>query len=379
MKLTFSDSPNIDELNFKRLLLLANELIFVERPSIHLAENYGTLGMHSNLDSLAKEFEGTPIKLIVDEPPNSSFNSDFYKKYFERDLLNPEFINVIFEGIKNYWIYDSHFDKPHKDTSEEFRDLRAWLLANQNEIKKLDIANIPQPETIYRIKNRDEAYFIFKIIAAEESLRVTSVTHICNKYDSNPISINPYLNKLISLRFTSETYNGRPNKSRQLGLKLMDCIIPDESLKQIPFQEIVDFRIRAKDYFENWTIEINKLEAILFKDNISITDQDAIFLLDSDINPRLKELKNEIQKIRDDKFKDVIKTLKNTALSFIALGTLSSLSMTGAIASFIGANLRTPKFTDDIIDAEFKLKERKLSNGLTYLLKLQELIDRQTL
>src|SRR5690349_9919983 len=136
MKLTFSDAPIIDELTFKRLLLLANELAFVDRPSIHLADNYGTVGMPSGMRGLIKDFEDSPIKLIVDEPPNSTFNSEFYRKYFEKDLLNPDFLNTIFEGIEKFWIYDHHFDPKQKNTSGEFQDFRAWILAHQNELKE---------------------------------------------------------------------------------------------------------------------------------------------------------------------------------------------------------------------------------------------------
>ncbi len=219
MKLTFSDAPSIDELTFKRLLLLGDDLLFVERPSIQLADNYGTVGMPSGMRGLITQFEGSPIKLIVDEPPNSTFNSNFYIKYFEKDLLNPEFIQTIFDGIENYWIYDHHFDPKQKNTSGEFQDYRSWLLANQNEIKTLDIANIPRPETVFQITSKEEAHFAFKIIAAEQSLRVSSVTHICNKYHSNPTSINPYLNKLIALRLTNNIYSGSLTRTRQLGLK----------------------------------------------------------------------------------------------------------------------------------------------------------------
>jgi hypothetical protein len=42
-----------------------------------------------------------------------------------------------------------------------------------------------------------------------------------------------------------------------------------------------------------------------------------------------------------------------------ALGTLSSLSVTVAIASFIGPHLNTPKLTDEIIDANFRVKGKK--------------------
>ncbi len=377
MKITFSDSPNIDELTFKRLVLLSNELIFVERPSISLADNFGTVGMPSGIRNLTNEFVGSPVKLIVDEPPNTVSNSAFYKKYFEKDLLNDEFLNTIFEGIENYWIYDNRFDPKQALTTGEFQDYRAWLLANQNEIKSLDIASIARPEEVFQITNKDEALFAFKIIAAEQSLRVTSVIHVCNKYESNPTSINPYLNKLIALRLSNQIYSGSHTRTRQVGLKLMDCVIPDEALMQIPLQDLLTFRQETKDYFENWTIEMNKLETLLFKDNFSITDHDIVNLYDTEINPRLRELKNEIRKIKDERFKNILKTIKNTALSGIALGTLSSLSVTGAIAGFIGTNLKTPQLTDDIIDANFKIKDKKLSDGLTYLLKLQELTDRQ--
>ena len=377
MKLTFSDSPEIDELTFKRLLLLSSELTFVDRPSIQLADNYGTVGMPSGVKSLVKDFEGSPVKLIVDEPPNSTFNSDFYRKYFEKDLQNPEFLETIFDGLQNYWIYDHHFDPKQSKTSGEFQDYRNWLLQNKEQIINSDIFNVPRPEQVFQVTTKEEALFAFKIIAAEQSLRVSSVTHICTKYESNPTTINPYLNKLISLRLSSNVYSSKPIKSRQLGLKLMDCIIPDEALFQIHWQDLLIFREQTKDYFDNWTVEVNKLETSLFGNDLSITDQDIIRLFDTDINPRLRELKNEIRRIKDERYSNILKTIKNTVISGLAFGSLSSLSITGAIASFIGANLKTPKFTDDIIDANLKLKDKKLTDGLTYLLKLQELTGKQ--
>lgn len=52
MKLVFLDSPNIDELTFKRLLLLGNEITFVERPSIQFIKDLGTVGVRSGIRGL---------------------------------------------------------------------------------------------------------------------------------------------------------------------------------------------------------------------------------------------------------------------------------------------------------------------------------------
>lgn len=377
MKLTFSDWPDIDELNLKRLLLVGSELIFVDRPSISLDNNYFTVGKHSNIRNVLKEFNGSSVKVSAHEPPNTTINSAFYRKYFERDVENPDFIEVLFKGVEANWIYDPHFNPASANTEGEFKDYRTWLLSHKNEITKLNINSIERPDQVFNISNKQEALFAFKMLAAEQSLRVTSVIHVCHENNSNPTSISPYLDKLISLRLSSGAYNKTTTNSRQLGLKLMDCVIPDEALIQIPWQEILEFREVAKDYYDNWMIEVSKLESTLFKDNFSITEQDAHNLFNAEINPRLLELKHEIRRIRDERFNNILKTVKNVTLSSIGFGTLSSLSIAGAVASFIGANLKTPKLTDDVIDAHFKLKDKQLSNGLTYLLKLQEFSGKQ--
>ena len=90
----------------------------------------------------------------------------------------------------------------------------------------------------------------------------------------------------------------------------------------------------------------------------------------------LAELKEDdqekIDKIKEDRYKNILKTVKNVVISSISLGTLSGLSITGAILSFIGANVKTPQITDEIIDANFSIKDRQRSNGLTYLLEVKE-------
>ncbi len=104
MNLIFSDSPSIDELTFKRLLLLGNELTFVDRPSIQYVKNLGTVGTSSNIRSLLPIFENSPIVLRVEEPPTTVFSSEFYKQYIKTDITNPIFINTVIDGIRNEWI-----------------------------------------------------------------------------------------------------------------------------------------------------------------------------------------------------------------------------------------------------------------------------------
>lgn len=377
MKLVFSDSPNIDALTFKRLLLLGDEISFVERPSIQFIKDLGTVGVPSGIRELLPQFEHSPVKLRVEEPPNTVFNSGFYQQYFRTDIANPDFISTVIDGIRNRWFYSHFFSTENNRAAAEFKDFHSWILDNQTEISQTDLNSVDLTGFRFEIKNKDNAYQAVKMILSEESLRVTSVTHISNKIASNPTSINPFLDKLINLRLSSELYTGKNHNSKTLGIRLFQSMIPDEALLKIPVEEILGFREDTKKYYESWTIEISRLEAQLAKEGFALSDKDIQNIIDTEINPKLFELKNEIRRVRDKKFADILKVVKNNVIAVIAGGTLSAINLPAAILGFITTNLKTPQLTDDIIDNHFKLKDIKDSNGLTYLLKINEIMEKE--
>lgn len=377
MKFVFSDSPNIDELTFKRLLLLGDEIAFVERPSIQFIKDLGTVSSPSGIRGLLPQFENAPVKLRVEMPPDTVFSSGFYQHYFKLDIANPDFISSVIEGVRNRWFYSHFFDTENNRATAEFKDFHSWILNNQKEISRTDLNSIDLTGFHFEIKNKDNAYQAVKMILSEESLRVTSVTHISNKIGSNPTSINPFLDRLINLRLSSELYTGKSHASKSLGMKLFQSMIPDEALLKISVEDLLSFREETKQYYEGWSIEINKLEAQLAKDGFALTDKDIQNIIDTEINPKLFELKNEIRRVRNKKFADILKLVKKNAIAVIAGGTLSAINLPAAILGFITINMKTSKLTDDIIDNQFKLKDIKDSNGLTYLLKLNEKIEQE--
>jgi|SRR5688572_20433548 len=120
MDFVFADSHSIDALSFRRLLILANSVAFVNRPSIELEDNYYTMGVHSNVTEVVPMFQGTPISITVETPPDSVFNSNFYKKYFESDLKNADFVRIILEGVEKGFIRDVRF-KDEREKKMNFR------------------------------------------------------------------------------------------------------------------------------------------------------------------------------------------------------------------------------------------------------------------
>jgi hypothetical protein len=378
MKLIYSDSPSIDEMTFRRLMLLGTELTFVERPSVSLDENIATIAMPSNVSGLISEFHGSPINLKVETPPTTIFSSNFYEEFFHIDLKSEKFINSVINAIEanmfDHWI----FDKEQCQHEGEFTDLKKWIIENRHEFFNIDYSNITQPEDPFKVTDRNGAFYALKTLLSEQSLRVTSILSICEKNNCNPLSVNPYLNDLICQRISDSKYVGKSVVTRQLGIRLMESIIPDEALLHLTISDLLIFREKTKALYQAWEIELNKLESKLSNINIDFPYDEIVRFVDTDINPEILRIKNEIQKVKDDLFAKIIKLVKNAGFSFITSGTLCTMDWKTAIISFVVSNLatKTPELTDNIIDTHFKLKDIKRSNGLTYLLKINKLIDK---
>jgi len=377
MNLIYSDGPDTDGLTFRRLMLLGSELTFVNRPSIQMVKDFGTVGVDSGIKQVQPLFDGSPIKLNIGAPPDTVFASSFYKEYFNKDLLNPLFIEIVIDGIIDHWIYHWLFDNKPKPgiIANEFIDFKNWIRINKTELVSTDYSSVEKPSQHFNVTNKNEALFAFWTILFEESLRVTAVLSIAEKFGGNPLSINPHLNKLIVLRLSSAVYNGQKIQTKSLGMRLFESMIPDEALAQLSLEDILKFREKTKDYYDAWEAEINKIESQYLLNDINCRQEEFQKVLDQEIRPRVLEYKNEISKMRDEMFASVLKTIKNVGISVIAGGTLSALNPIAAIAAFITANLKTPELTDDMIDGYFKMKNFKKSNGMTYLMKINQLIN----
>lgn len=374
MKLIYADDPDVDEFTFKRLMLLGNELTFVERPSIQLAENFGTVGATPNVAGLLTQFEGSAIGLHVGKPPTTVFSSEFYNKYFEIDLRNPSFIKTVLDALASNQTWHWYFDPRETQAQGEYEDMTTWIAKRRAELDAFDFNSITRPEHIGRITSDDEARFAIRTLLAEASMRTTAVLSVAQDSGATPICGRPYLNQLLLTRLSDAAYTGTPIRSRQLCLRLFESLVPDEALTHLTISDLLLFRERTKAYYEAWSIQVTKLEAELAQSNVDLTDSAIQNLIDSQIAPSILEVKKEIRKIRDEVLASGMKLVKNVGVSIVAAGALFEANPTMAIGAFIAAHLKSGAVTDDLIDAAFKIKNVKKSSGLTYLMKVNQLI-----
>jgi hypothetical protein len=204
--------------------------------------------------------------------------------------------------------------------------------------------------------------------------KTTAILHGCNIESVSPISISTYYDQAIKIRISDSGYSGKKNNAKRLGLNIMEMFLSDQALEQIDFKEILSFRKETEQLYQNYIIEINKLETDLIKAGEEI---DLLYLIDTKINPEINKLRNELIKARNLKFKKLVTILNNGVFSIIAAGTLSLINLPSAVLGFVSSHHKSPKITQEIIEEHFKVKEIQNNSHLTYLLKLSKLEEKK--
>ena len=97
MKLLYSGEEFCDEPVLKRMLIVAEEIHFMDRPSVTFG-SWGTIGH----DSYARRinWEGSPVLIDVFKPPSGPAKN-LYSPYIEADINNPIFAQIVLDGFRS--------------------------------------------------------------------------------------------------------------------------------------------------------------------------------------------------------------------------------------------------------------------------------------
>ena len=88
MKLLYIGTHFCPADSLARLLVLGDELVFLDRPSVTF-EQWGTIGCQSFMRRLS--FEGSPVAVSVIAPPSGPARY-LYESYVQADITNPSFV-----------------------------------------------------------------------------------------------------------------------------------------------------------------------------------------------------------------------------------------------------------------------------------------------
>lgn len=111
-----------------RLLVLGDELVFLDRPSVTF-DNWGTVGSASPMRRFS--WEGSPVKVSVVEPPSGPARN-LFEAYVLADINNPAFVRAFLDGLKSDYVFAERFLPPGANYGEgrSGADIRRLLVAD---------------------------------------------------------------------------------------------------------------------------------------------------------------------------------------------------------------------------------------------------------
>ncbi|MEY9607070.1 hypothetical protein ABIF74_011823 [Bradyrhizobium japonicum] len=305
MKLLYVGGSSCSAETLGRLFLLANEICFLDRPSVTF-NNWGTIGHQSPLRQF--ETEGLPVKLSVSNPPQGPAR-ELYAPYVEADLTSPEFVKAVLDGLRTDNNFAAKCLQPAAKYGEGLTgaDVRRILLSDTNlysadyALSKADQSVMYKPETF------EGSVATLRMIAVNASIEVTSALLMAEELGALPVSDDFTFAKLLSLRSTSATYVGdKHSLAPMLGLHFARSIIPDEMLKKISFGGIFDYRRNSEDVYRAWTTLINSVAAKISDGDFSNPENAINKIIASELAPKITEYENELASVRDRLFADLI-------------------------------------------------------------------------
>lgn len=364
MKLLFSGSKFCDNDTLKRLLLISDEISFMDRPSVTF-KGWGTIGS----DSPARKIDSTdsPVKLSVYKPPSGPV-FELYQPYIEKDIQNNDFVKVFLEGLKQSKKFASKFIQLNADyTTGKGSDILSAIINDPN------IINNPlEPEVkvigpdLFPVSNSQNRRETLKVLLIEASIQVTSSLIVSEKEEIIPVTDEPYFAQLIAMRNYHSNYVGMTSRmSPFLGLELIKSVIPDEILQKLSFTDIINFRKKTVDIYSEWSNEINRFAAQLNGvkgENV----RDEIFkIIVTELKPQLVKLRNEMKSVRNTLFKDLIKHVLQWEFPSLSIAYFTNVSVVDAIMLFATPLLRT---VPDIISYFQSKKEISRKYSMSYLI-----------
>ena len=361
MRVLYAGGTRCDYKTLQRLILIANEIAFMDRPSVTFGD-WGTIGIDSEFRRI--DTSNAPITFSVHAPPSGPA-SRLYRDYIDADLGNNNFISSFITGLSSDKIFQSRFISLEANYgSFTGKDVLDALLQDSS-LREANLKDPVRGHLMYQISTPEGRLETLKLLLVEASIYVTNALVISESSELLPVADDPYLCHLISLRSGDSKYvRQRPKVSPYLGLAIASAVIPDEALSKLNVNDLFEYRQVAKDVYESWTIEVDRLATRI--DDIDPDELETAIsgIINGEVRPRLIEYHNEMKLIRDKLFGDLVKKVTTWEMPTLSLAYLVNLNSASALAAFASA---LAPAVQPVVDYYLRRREVRRRNSLAYL------------
>jgi hypothetical protein len=369
MRVLYSGGTICSYETLQRLVLLADEIAFMDRPSVMVGK-IGTVGR----DSEFRQFliEDAPVAFSIHAPPDGE-KKDLYLRYIEADLKDANFVRIVLDGLKA----DVTFQRRLVQLEANYgwgtgRQVLDELLKDPT-LYEGEYGSPTEPELLYVPDTTVGRRQTLGTLLIEASIQVTNALIVAESAQLDPVSDDPYFCHLISLRASDVKYVSQPASAASLlGLAITKSVLPDEVLSRLNMKDLFEYRASAKDAYVAWSLEVERLAQNLLDIPAGRFGAEAAKIIVTDVRPRMLELRLEMAAARDKLFGDLIKTVSKWEVPTLSLAYLASLSLPTAIAAFAGA---LAPAVPAVVDYYVQRRDLARRNSMSYLVGVSKVLD----
>lgn len=206
MRVIYSGGTFCSFETLQRLILLADEIAFMDRPSVTFG-NFGTVGA----DSAFRRFDtgDAPIQFSVWAPPSGPAN-ELYRRYVESDLQDAAFIHTVLDGIKNDPLFRSRVIQPSANYGWGTGQQIVEALGRDPSLYDGTYDLARDPKLMYVPDTEEGRRHTVGALLLEASIHTTNALVVAEEAQSIPVSDDPYFCQLLALRTSAQQYVSQP-------------------------------------------------------------------------------------------------------------------------------------------------------------------------
>lgn len=123
MKLLYIGTELCPPDTLQRLMVLADEICFLDRPSVMFDDGqWGTIGHDTPMRRFTTGSE--TIKFSCFRSPTTAEAGEVYQHYARADVLNPEFVRAFLDGLRDSVAFSNRYVQPQGNYGTDISGVR---------------------------------------------------------------------------------------------------------------------------------------------------------------------------------------------------------------------------------------------------------------
>ncbi len=262
---------------------MAQEIAFIDRPSVKLSETSGTVGVPTEARRIAPLDPKYGIAISAHAPYEKAV--PMYQQYLTRDWQSTAFRRAVLEGLYNPAFAGRvlSLDGNYGDaTGQQIRD--ALLAAPA--LRAPDLTALDH-RTMFKIDTPEARIETFGSLVSDASIMVSGALVGASDTRCAPITDDETLAALFAVRCAEVPGDsGQSAALAVLGDEIARSVLPDWVLAQLSIGDILEYRAKTKDAYSAWLADLDVLVTSLEEVQAENYKEEASKLIRSNVNPR---------------------------------------------------------------------------------------------